>query len=103
MSSAIGAGLLISALPKWSIHPGSTETLLLSSGPAWDELTFLHVPSDSDDPVMRGPLYVFEGRQMSNLQTWVPSEEEIQKIQEGGAPTPPSKVPTCLTQSRTRL
>lgn len=86
----VGRGLLISALPRWAIRPGSTETTLLASGPAWDELTFLHVPSDDDDPVMRGPLYVCEGRQMSNFQAWVPSEEEIQQIQEGGSPAPPS-------------
>jgi hypothetical protein len=86
----VGRGLLISALPRWAIHPGSTETLLLSSGPAWDELTFLHVPSVSDDPVMRGPLYVCEGRQMSNFQMWVPTEEEIRQMREGGSPAPPS-------------
>jgi hypothetical protein len=85
----VGRGLLISALPRWAIHPGSTETMLLASGPAWDELTFLHVPSDSDDPVMRGPLYVCEGRQMSNFQAWVPSEEEIQQMQEGTPPISP--------------
>lgn len=88
-NALVGRGLLISALPKWAIHPGSTETFLLSSGPTWDELTFLHVPSDSEDPMMRGPLYVCEGRQMSNFQAWVPSEEEIQKMQEGAPPTTP--------------
>jgi hypothetical protein len=89
-NALVGRGLLISALPKWAIHPGSTETFLLSSGPTWDELTFLHVPSDSEDPVMRGPLYVCEGRQMSNFQAWVPSEEEMQEMQEGAPPTPPN-------------
>lgn len=78
----VGKGLMISALPKWAIHPGSTETFLLSSGPAWDQLTFLHVPSDESDPVMRGPLYVCEGHQISGFEAWVPSEEEAQEMGE---------------------
>jgi hypothetical protein len=54
----------------------------------WENLSFLHLPNDDDDdPVMRGPRYVCEGRQMSNFKAWVPSEEEIQQIQEGTAPT----------------
>ncbi|HVD40306.1 MAG TPA: hypothetical protein VNC16_04810 [Solirubrobacterales bacterium] len=85
----VGRGLLINALPKWAIHPGSTETLLLAGGPMWENLSFLHLPSDDDDPVMRGPRYVCEGRQMGNFQVWVPSEEEIQQMQEGEPPGPP--------------
>ncbi|HWM62754.1 MAG TPA: hypothetical protein VNP96_02045 [Solirubrobacterales bacterium] len=87
----VGRGLLINALPKWAIHPGSTETLLLAGGPMWENLSFLHLPSDDDDPVVRGPRYVCEGRQMSNFQAWVPSEDEIQKMQEGAPPTWPSE------------
>jgi hypothetical protein len=86
----VGRGLLINALPRWAIHPGSAETFLLAGGPVWEDLTFLHLPSDADDPVIRGPHYVCEGRQMSNFQAWVPSEEEIQRMQEGAPPTPPS-------------
>lgn len=78
----VGRGLLISALPRWAIHPGSTETLLLSSGPSWDELTFLHLPSDDDDPVWRGPLYVCGGSQIKNFEAWVPSEDEKREMDE---------------------
>ena len=84
----VGRGLLINALPKWAIHPGSTETLLLAGGPMWENLSFMHLPSDDDDPVVRGPHYVCEDRQMSNFQAWVPSEDEIQKMQEGAPPAP---------------
>jgi hypothetical protein len=65
----VGRGLLISALPRWAIRPGSRETFLLAGGPSWDDLTFLHLPSDADDPVIRGPLYVCRGTQMSGFET----------------------------------
>lgn len=88
----VGRGLLINALPKWAIHPGSGETILLAGGPMWEQLTFLYVPSDDDDPVVRGPLYVCEGRQMSGFEAWVPSAEEIGAVEPGaqGNPAEPS-------------
>jgi hypothetical protein len=88
----VGRGLLINALPKWAIHPGSGETILLAGGPMWEQLTFLYVPSDDDDPVVRGPLYVCEGRQMSGFEAWGPSAEEIGAVEPGtqGNPAEPS-------------
>jgi hypothetical protein len=84
----VGRGLLISALPRWAIHPGSRETFLLAGGPMWEQLTFLHLSSDEEDPVLRGPIYVCEGRQMAGFEAWVPSEP----IDETG-PDPPRSAP----------
>lgn len=73
----VGRGLLINSLPRWAIHPGERATFILASGPTDQELTFLHVPHDQDNAVIRGPRYVCEGRQMANFQAWEPTEEEI--------------------------
>jgi hypothetical protein len=73
----VGRGLLINSLPRWAIHPGQAEIVLLASGPIDQELTFLHLPHDDDQAVIRGPRYVCEGRQMANFQAWEPTEEEI--------------------------
>jgi hypothetical protein len=87
----VGRGLLINSLPRWAIHPGDTATFLLASGPVADQLTFLHLPHDRDDPVIRGPRYVCEGRQMANFQAWEPTQEEISRmLGSGGPPQPPS-------------
>jgi hypothetical protein len=80
-NNLVGHGLLINSLPRWAIHPGSTETILIAGGPMADELTFLYLPPDQTDPVARGPLYVCEGRQMSGFEAWVPTEEEIAAMQ----------------------
>lgn len=77
----VGHGLLINSLPKWAIHPGSTETVLIASGLMAEELTFFHLSPDQSDPVLRGPLYVCKGRQMGGFEAWVPSEEEIAAMQ----------------------
>jgi len=79
----VGHGLLVNSLPRWAIHPGSTETFLLAGGLTPENLSFLYLPHDSDDRVMRGPRYVCEGRQMSNIQVWVPTEEEIRDLPSG--------------------
>jgi hypothetical protein len=84
----VGRGLLISALPKWAIHPGSGETILLAGGPMWEQLTFLYVPSDDEDPVVRGPLFVCEGRQMSGFEAWAPSAGEIEPVEPGSQANP---------------
>lgn len=73
----VGRGLLVNSLPRWAIHPGQAETVLLASGPIDQELTFLHLPHDQNDAVIRGPRYVCEGRQMANFQAWEPTEEEV--------------------------
>lgn len=73
----VGRGLLINSLPRWAIHPGQSETLLLASGPIDQQLSFLHLPHDEETAVIRGPRYVCEGRQMANFQAWEPTEEEI--------------------------
>jgi hypothetical protein len=83
----VGRGLLINSLPRWAIHPGQAETVLLAGGPVDQELTFLHLPHDQDKAVMRGPRYVCEGRQMTNFQAWEPSEEEIASVL-GSVPPP---------------
>jgi hypothetical protein len=69
----VGRALLINALPRWAIRPGDRETLLLGSGPMAQQLTFLHLPYDKSDPVMRGPRYVCEGRQMANFEVSTPA------------------------------
>jgi len=86
----VGRGVLVNALPKWAIRPGSRETVLLADAPLWEQLTFLHLPSDSKDPMVRGPLYVCEGRRMSGFQAWVPSPEEIRTMEEGAPPRFPA-------------
>jgi hypothetical protein len=73
----VGRGLLINSLPRWAIRPGKAETFLVASGPMAEELTFLHLPHDADDPVIRGPRYVCQGRQMANFKAWEPTPEEI--------------------------
>ena len=73
----VGRGLLINSLPRWAIHPGETTTFLLASGPTNEQLTFLHLPHDQRDAVIRGPRYVCEGRQIANFNAWEPTEEEI--------------------------
>jgi hypothetical protein len=73
----VGRGLLVNSLPRWVIHPGETATFLLAGGPTAEQLTFLHLPHDQDNAVIRGPRYVCEGRQMANFQTWEPTEQEI--------------------------
>jgi hypothetical protein len=72
----VGRGLLINALPRWAIHPGQAETVLLAGGPIDRELTF-HLPHHEDEAVIRGPRYVCEGRQMASFQAWDPTDEEI--------------------------
>jgi hypothetical protein len=57
-NDVVGHGLLINCLPRWAIHPGTAQTVLIASGPMAEQLTFLHLPSDQDDPVKRGPRYV---------------------------------------------
>jgi len=42
----------------------------------------LHLPSDDDDPVWRGPLYVCGGSQIKNFEAWVPSEDEKREMDE---------------------
>jgi hypothetical protein len=76
----VGRGLLINSLPRWAIHPGDTGTILLASAPAAEHLSFLHLPHDTNDPVLRGPRYVCEGRQMANFQAWEPTQEEIHRM-----------------------
>lgn len=83
----VGHGLLINSLPRWAIHPGQAETVLLASGPIDQELTFLHLPHDQDDAVIRGPRYVCEGRQMANFQAWEPTEEEMASMLGGAKPS----------------
>lgn len=80
----VGHGLLINSPPRWAIHPGSAETFLLAGGLAPENLGSLYLPHDSDAPVMQGPRHVFcEERQMSNIQVWVPTEEEIKDLPSG--------------------
>lgn len=76
----VGRGLLISSLPRWAIHPREAETFVVASGPMAGELTFLHLPANADEPVIRGPRYVCEGRQMANFEAWEPSPEEIDRM-----------------------
>jgi hypothetical protein len=76
----VGRGLLINALPRWAIHPGDPTTFLIAGDPAADELTFLCLPHDQDDPVLRGPRYVCEGRQASGFEASVPTAHEIGDI-----------------------
>lgn len=73
----VGCGLLVNSLPRWAIHPGDTATLLLAGGPTDEQLSFLHLPHDQNDAVIRGPRYVCEGRQIANFQAWEPTAEEI--------------------------
>jgi hypothetical protein len=76
----VGRGLLINSLPRWAIHPGDAPTVLLASGPFAEQLTFLHLPHDENDPVIRGPRYVCEGRQLANFQAWEPTQDEIDRM-----------------------
>jgi hypothetical protein len=85
-NNLVGRGLMIIVMPKWAIHPGEESTVLLSSGPTAENLTFLHLPHDEDDPIRRGPLHVCEGRQMGNFQAWEPTEEEIAEMLGGEDP-----------------
>jgi hypothetical protein len=73
----VGRGLLINSLPRWAIQPGEAGTLLLASGPMSEQLTFLDLPHDKHDPVIRGPRYVCQGRQIANFKAWEPTSEEI--------------------------
>jgi hypothetical protein len=82
----VGRGLLINSLPRWAIHPGQADTVLLASGPIDQELTFLHLSHDDDKAVFRGPRYVCEGRQMANFQAWEPTEKEIASMLGSGGP-----------------
>lgn len=45
-----------------------------------EELTFLHLPANADEPVIRGPRYVCQGRQMANFEAREPSPEEIDRM-----------------------
>jgi hypothetical protein len=76
----VGRGLLINSLPRWAIHPGQTETFLLAGAPHDEQLSFLHIPHDKNDPVIRGPRYVCEGRQMANFRAWEPTADEIAQM-----------------------
>ena len=76
----VGRGLLINSLPRWAIHPGDARTLLVASGPMAEQLSFLHLPHDTDDPVIRGPRYVCEGRQAAKFEAWEPTPEEIDRM-----------------------
>lgn len=79
-NEVVGRGLLINSLSRWAIHPGVAGTLLLASGPEAEQLTFLHLPHDKDDPVIRGPRYVCEGRQAANFKAWEPTSEEVDRM-----------------------
>lgn len=83
----VGRGLLINSLPRWAIHPGQSETLLLASGPTDDNLSFLHLPHDEDSTIIHGPRYVCEGRQMANFKAWQPTEEELASMLGSEQPT----------------
>lgn len=76
----VGRGLLINCLPRWAIRPGDSSTFVLASGPLAENLTFLYLPADRDDAVIRGPRYVCEGRQMANFRAWEPTREEIDRL-----------------------
>jgi hypothetical protein len=76
----VGRSLLINSLPRWAIHPGNAGALLVASGPMAEQLTFLHMPHDKDDPVTRGPRYVCEGRQLANFEATELTAEEIDRM-----------------------
>jgi hypothetical protein len=77
-SELVGHGLLINSLPKWAIHPGDGRAFLIAGPPEPDQLTFLYVPPDEKDPVLRAPRYVCEGREMANFEARVPTPDEIE-------------------------
>lgn len=83
----VGRDLLINALPRWAIHPGQAETVLIAGGPVDEEPTFLHLPHDQDNTVTWGPRYVCEGRQMANFQAWTPGEDEIASMRDSAEPS----------------
>jgi hypothetical protein len=45
-----------------------------------DQLTFLHLPHDEAEPVVRGPRYVCEGRQMANFEARGLTPDEVTTI-----------------------
>jgi hypothetical protein len=74
----VGRGLLINSLPKWAIRPGDPGTFLIAGPPEPDQLTFLYVPPDEKDPVLRAPRYVCEDREMANFEARGPTAAEIE-------------------------
>jgi hypothetical protein len=68
----VGRGLLITVLPRESIHPGEVGGIVLSGPPTAGTQTFLYLPPNDNQVVVHGPTYTCEGMQMSNFKAGPP-------------------------------
>jgi hypothetical protein len=68
----VGRGLLITVLPRRSIHPGEVGGFLVSGPPAADAQTFFYLPANDDEVLVYGPTYTCQGMQMANFKAGPP-------------------------------
>lgn len=62
-NSAVGSGVLVSAIPKSAIGSGMT----ISSMPMGDVPTFMYFPEGSNTPIEKGPEFASPGSRMSDF------------------------------------
>jgi hypothetical protein len=66
-NSAVGRGLLISAIPRAALEADTPGILFLASEPMPDERTFLYISEGNETATQLAPIYVCHGMTMSNF------------------------------------